>query len=68
MNGTAILSGLTAFAIASGGVIMGAATAGKLTTTSIVIALAFGLTAAAKDLRSLYKLPPVDAGGSENPK
>lgn len=63
MNATAIISAVTAFAIGAGGVLTGAATSGKLSTSSIVIALVFGLIAGAKDLRSLYKLPPVDGAG-----
>ncbi|HEV2210867.1 MAG TPA: hypothetical protein VG167_19000 [Verrucomicrobiae bacterium] len=67
MNATAIISAVTAFAIGAGGVLTGGATAGKLTGSTVAVAVVFGLMAAAKDLRSLYKLPPVNGSGDNQP-
>ena len=64
MNKTAIIiSAVTAFIITGGGVIVGVTGSGyTLNTTSWIVAGIFGLMAAAKDVRSLLKLPPVDNG------
>lgn len=65
---TAIISAATAFVISAGGSITVGLVAGKGTMSKEAWALAIvmGALSAAKDLRSLFKLPPVN--GQSEPK
>lgn len=55
-----IISAVTAFVISAGGAVLTVTGSGnELNATAIIIAVVFGLMSAAKDLRSLFKLPPV---------
>lgn len=61
-----IISGTTAFIISGGGSLGVALVATKgatLDNTVWVLAVVVGLVSAAKDVRSLYKLPPVEKEG-----
>lgn len=55
-----VISFLTAFAIAAGGSMVVVFVGGKPTPWQIASAITLGLIVAAKDTRSLLKLPPVD--------
>lgn len=62
MNITVIVNACTAFVIAGGGCILAAlvATKGESPSTGVIImAVVTGLVSAAKDVRSLLKLPPL---------
>lgn len=63
MNNTAqiIISAVTAFIIATGGSLAVVFVGGKPTAWQIAAAITLGLGVAAKDTRSLLKLPPVAA-------
>lgn len=68
MNNTAqiIVSAATAFTISAGGAIVAVVGSGNnLNATAWAIALTFGAMSAAKDVRSLLKLPPVNGNGSD---
>ena len=58
---TILISAITAFIIAAGGAIGVAIVGGPLTKWQVVAAVVLGLGVAAKDTRSLLKLPPVDS-------
>lgn len=55
---TVIISAFTAFTIAAGGSLGVVIVAGKPTPYQIAAAVILGLVVAAKDTRSLLKLPP----------
>ena len=57
---TILISAITAFIIAAGGAIGVAIVGGPLTKWQVVAAVCLGLGVAAKDTRSLLKLPPVE--------
>lgn len=59
MNTQAILSAITAFIIASGGALGVVFVGGEPSKYQILAAVVLGAVVAAKDLRTLYKLPPV---------
>lgn len=65
---TALISATTAFIISAGGSITVGLVAGKGTMSkeAWALAVAIGAMSAAKDLRSLFKLPPVN--GATEPK
>jgi hypothetical protein len=73
MNQTALVIGsvITAFIISAGGAIAVGFTAGngKLNQAGWVLSCVFGAISAAKDFRSLMKLPPVQNGtnGTDKP-
>jgi hypothetical protein len=62
-----IISALTAFCIAAGGALGVVLVGGAPTKWQIVAAIILGVVVAAKDTRSLLKLPPVDADNKPNP-
>lgn len=63
-----IISAVTAFVIAFGGALVVVMVGGKPTIWQVGVALLLGLGVAAKDTRSLLKLPPVgDTQGEINP-
>lgn len=57
---TIIVSAFTAFIIAAGGALGVVLVGGKPTNGQIAVAVILGLVVAAKDTRSLLKLPPFD--------
>jgi len=57
---TIIVSAITAFVIAFTGAMIVVLVGGKPTTWQTLTALGVGLAVAAKDTRSLLKLPPVN--------
>lgn len=57
-----IISALTAFCIAAGGALGVVLVGGAPTQPQIYAAVILGIVVAAKDTRSLLKLPPVDQG------
>ncbi len=64
MNKTEVLiSAITAFTISAGGALGVVFVGGQPTMWQVLAAVVLGLVVAAKDLRSLYKLPPVDGDG-----
>jgi hypothetical protein len=67
---TTIISAVTAFLIAAGGTIMvvvAANGAAALNKTAWALSVMVGLTSAAKDLRSSFRMPPVDVGAGAKP-
>ena len=67
MKAVVIGSMISAFVIGSGGGLMIglAAGNGKLNQLAVILIIATGLTTAAKDYRSLMKLPPVKVNGGD---
>ena len=64
---TVVISAVTAFIIAFTGSMIVVLVGGKPTTWQILTALGVGLAVAAKDTRSLLKLPPVNTNDSNKP-
>lgn len=62
---TVIISAATAFVISAGGAIGVVLVGGAPTKWQIVAACVLGLVVAAKDTRSLLKLPPVNGDNKE---
>lgn len=60
-----VVSFFTAFLIAAGGAMGVVIVGGKPTVWQVVAAVILGLVVAAKDTRSLLKLPPVDSKPNE---
>ena len=65
-NMTVIVNAVTAFIIASGTALGVVLIGGTPTKWQIVGAIVAGLVVAAKDTRSLLKLPPVEISGNNN--
>jgi len=61
MNNVVFINAFTAFIIAAGGALGVVFVGGKPTGWQVVAAIVTGLVVAAKDTRSLAKLPPVDS-------
>lgn len=68
MNQQALLSAVTAFIIAAGGALGVVFVGGEPTKYQILAAIVLGAVVSAKDLRALYKLPPVSGESSEENK
>ena len=63
MNKEAWISAITAFLISAGGAIGVVLVGDTPTVWQVLAAIVLGLVTAAKDVRSLFKLPPVDKVG-----